>query len=132
MAKAMKTKQLTFYKANKVGLLAQISAVLAAADVNVTGLCAYQMNKRAFFMMITDNNAKAKRALKKIKTTAKEEPVIIVEMPNKVGEIEKVSAMMSEAGIDIQYMYGTAGSKRSTFCVVKTDKDAKAIKVINK
>ncbi len=132
MAKAMKAKQLTFYKANKVGLLAQISAVLAAADVNVTGLCAYQMNKRAFFMMITDNNAKAKRALKKIKTTAKEEPVIIVEMPNKVGEIEKVSAMMSEAGIDIQYMYGTAGSKRSTFCVVKTDKDAKAIKVINK
>lgn len=132
MAKAMKAKQLTFYKANKVGLLAQISAVLAAADVNITGLCAYQMNKRAFFMMITDNNAKAKRALKKIKTTAKEEPVIIVEMPNKVGEIEKVSAMMSEAGIDIQYMYGTAGSKRSTFCVVKTDKDAKAIKVINK
>lgn len=132
MAKAMKAKQLTFYKANKVGLLAQISAVLAAADVNITGLCAYQMNKRAFFMMITDNNAKAKRALKKIKTTAKEEPVIIVEMPNKVGEIEKVSAMMSEAGIDIQYMYGTAGSKRSTFCVVKTDKDVKAIKAINK
>jgi hypothetical protein len=132
MAKATKAKQLTFYKANKVGLLAEISAVLAGADLNITGLCAYQMNKRAYFMMITDNNAKAKRALKKIKTTAKEEPVILVEMPNKVGEIEKVSAMMSEAGIDIKYMYGTAGSQRSTFCVVKTDKDAKAIKVINK
>lgn len=132
MAKATKAKQLTFYKANKVGLLARISTVLAEANVNITGFCAYQMNKRAFFMMITDNNAKAKRALKKIKTTAKEEPVIVVEMPNQVGEIEKVSAMLSEAGIDIQYMYGTAGSKRSTFCVVKTDKDAKAIRVINK
>ena len=132
MAKATKAKQLTFYKANKVGLLARISTVLAEANVNITAFCAYQMNKRAFFMMITDNNAKAKRALKKIKTTAKEEPVIVVEMPNQVGEIEKVSAMLSEAGIDIQYMYGTAGSKRSTFCVVKTDKDAKAIKVINK
>jgi hypothetical protein len=132
MAKATKSKQLTFFKANKVGLLAQISAVLAAADVNITGLCAYQINKRAYFMMITDNNAKAKRALKKIKTTAKEEPVIVVEMSNKVGEIEKVSTVLSEAGIDIQYAYGTAGSKRSSFCVVKTDKDAKAIKVINK
>jgi hypothetical protein len=132
MAKATKAKQLTFYKANKVGLLARISTVLAEANVNIAGFCAYQMNKRAFFMMITDNNAKAKRALKKIKTTAKEEPVIVVEMPNQVGEIEKVSAMLSEAGIDIQYMYGTAGSKRSTFCVVKTDKDAKAIRVINK
>jgi hypothetical protein len=132
MAKATKIKQLTFDMENEVGLLAKISATLAAADINITGLCAYQMNKRAYFMMITDNNAKAKRALKKIKTTAKEEPVIVVEMSNKVGEIEKVSAVVSEAGIDIQYAYGTAGSKRSSFCVVKTDKDAKAIKVINK
>ena len=82
--------------------------------------------------MITDSNAKAKRALKKIKTTAKEEPVIVVEMPNKTGEIEKLSAELADAGIDIQYAYGTAGSKRSAFCVLKTDKDAKAIRLINK
>jgi len=132
MAKAMKSKQLTFDKENEVGLLAEISAALAAAQVNITGLCAYQMNDRAYFMMMTDNNGKAKRALKKIDTKAKDEPVIVVEMPNRVGEMEKVSAMLSEAGIDIQYVYGTAGSKRSTFCVFKTDKDAKAIRVINK
>ncbi|MBW1739685.1 MAG: hypothetical protein JRJ42_00975 [Deltaproteobacteria bacterium] len=132
MAKATKSKQLTFYKANRVGLLAEVSTALAAAGVNMTGLCAYQMNKRAYFMVMTDNNAKAKRALKKIKTTAKEEPVIVVEMTNKVGEMEKIAAKLAEAGIDIKYTYGTAGSTRSTFCVFKTDKDAKAIKVINK
>ena len=82
--------------------------------------------------MNTDGNAKAKRALKKIKTTAKEEPVIVVEIPNKTGEIEKLSAELADAGIDIQYTYRTSGSKRSAFCVVKTDNDAKAVRVINR
>jgi len=83
-------------------------------------------------MMITDSNAKAKRALKKMKATATEEPVIVVEMTNRVGELEKVAAKLAKGGIDLQYTYGTAGSKRSTFCVLKTDNDTKAIKVINK
>ncbi|MCK4389348.1 MAG: hypothetical protein KAV83_03815 [Desulfobacterales bacterium] len=132
MAKATKSKQLTLEMGNEVGLLAEISAGLAAADVNITGLCAYQMNDRAYFMMITDNNAKAKRILKKMDMAAEYEPVVAVEMPNKVGELEKVSTILAEAGIDIQYVYGTAGSKRSTFCIFKTDKDTKALKVINK
>jgi len=131
MAKARRSKQLTFYKANKVGLLSEICGTLAGAGVNISALCAYQMNKRAYFMMITDSNAKAKRALKKMKTTAKEEPVIIVEMTNRVGELEKVAVRLAEGGMDLQYTYGTAGSKRSTFCVLKTDNDAKAIKIIN-
>ena len=132
MAKATKAKQLTFYKANRVGLLAEASAALAASGVNITGLCAYQMNKRAYFMMMTDNNAKAKRALKKNKTTAKEEPVVVVEMPNKVGELKKVTDKLAETGIDIKYVYGTVGSKRSTLCVFKTGNDTKAVMVINK
>ena len=132
MAKATKTKQLTFDKENRVGLLAEVSSALAAAGVNITGLCAYQMNDRAYFMLMTDDNAKAKRALKKIDARAKEEAGVLVEMPNKVGELEKVATKLAEAGVDIEYTYGTAASKRSTFCVFKTDKDAKAIRVINK
>ena len=132
MAKATKSKQLTWDTENKVGLLAEVSAVVAAAEVSITGLCAYQMNNRAYFIMMTDDNAKAKRALKKTGMQAEYEPVVMVEMPNKVGELEKVSAILAEADIDIQYTYGTAGSKRSTFCVFKTDQDAKAIRVINK
>jgi len=132
MAKATKTKQLVFSEANRVGLLAEISATLAAGEVNITSLCAYHMNDIAHFMMLTDNNAKAKRVLKKMDMQAKYEPVVVIEMPNKVGELEKVSAILAEAGIDIHYIYGTAGAKRSTFCVLKTDKDTKAVKVINK
>ncbi|OEU53262.1 MAG: hypothetical protein BA872_07880 [Desulfobacterales bacterium C00003060] len=132
MTKATKSKQLTFEMENKVGLLAEISATLSAVEVNITALCAYQMDDRAYFMMITDDNAKAKRILKKMDIQAEYEPVVVVDMPNKAGELEKVSALLSEAGIDIHYIYGTAGAKRSTFCVFKTNKDTKVLKLINK
>jgi hypothetical protein len=67
-----------------------------------------------------------------IKTAAKEEPIILLEIANRVGELEKVAAKQAKGGIDLQYTCGTAGSKRSTFGVLKTDIDTKALRLINK
>jgi hypothetical protein len=67
-----------------------------------------------------------------MKTTAKEEPVILSEIANRVGEPEKVAVKQAKGGIELQYTYVTAGSKRSTFSVLKTDIDTTAIKIINK
>jgi hypothetical protein len=58
--------------------------------------------------------------------------VVEVEMPNKPGELQKVAKKIAEAGIDIEYMYGTAGKGKTPTCVFKTPDDQKAIRVINK
>ena len=55
-----------------------------------------------------------------------------MEIPNKVGELQKVAKKIADAGIDIYYMYGTVGTGKSSLCVFKTADDNKAIKVINK
>jgi hypothetical protein len=49
-----------------------------------------------------------------------------------VGALQKVAQKIGDAGIDIIYMYGTAGAGKSPICVFKTVDDKKAIKVINK
>ena len=67
-----------------------------------------------------------------MKTTAKEGPVILLGMANRVGELEKVAAKQAKGGIALQYAYGTAGSKRCAFGVLKTDNDTKALRLINK
>ena len=61
-----------------------------------------------------------------------EEDVVSVEMPNRPGALQKVAEKIADAGIDIIYMYGTAGTGKSPVCVFKTVDDKKAIKVINK
>jgi len=132
MAKAKKVKQITFTMPNRVGLLSEITQAVSDANVNILGIYAYEMGETAHFAMITDSIAKTKKALSSIGLEAHEEEVVSVEMPNKVGELKKVAQKISDAGINIEYVYGTTSSGKSSICVFKTSDNRKAIRVINK
>lgn len=131
MAKARKVKEISFSVPNKVGLLSEVTAAIAGARVNINAICAYAMENNAFFMLTTSSNAKAKKALAALGLGITEKDVVEVEMPNKPGELEKVAKKIADAGIDIQYVYSTAGGGKVT-CVFHSADDPKAIKVIKK
>ena len=130
MAKARKVKEISFTMSNKVGLLSEVTTAIAAAKVNVTAICAYAMENSATFMLTTDSNAKAKKALAPLAVTIEERDVVAVEVPNKSGELRKVAKKIADAGIDIEYMYATAGKGKTATCVFKTTDDNKTVKVI--
>jgi hypothetical protein len=132
MAKARKVKEISFTMADKVGLLSGVTTAIAKAKVNITAICAYAMENSATFMLTTDSNAKAKKALAPLGVAVEEADVVEVEMPNKSGELQKVARKIADGGIDIEYMYATAGKGKTATCIFKTADDVKAIKVINK
>lgn len=132
MAKARKSKQVSFTMPDRVGLLSEITTAIAKVKVNITAICAYEMEDKAFFMLSTDANARAKKALGQFGVEIREDDVISVDLPNKVGELQKVAKKIADAGININYMYGTASAGKSSICVFKTADDKKAIKLINK
>jgi hypothetical protein len=132
MAKAKKSKQLSFEMPNTVGLLAAISSAVADAKVNITAICAYGMGKKAYFMILTESSAKVKKVLGSLRTKVEEEDVVTVELPNKAGELGKVAKKIADAGVDILYLYGTAGTGKTSICVFKTANDNTAIKAVNK
>ncbi len=131
MGKAMTAKQLNFSVPNKVGLLCDLTCALADAKINIEAICAYEMEDKAYFMLVTDNNAKAKKLISQsMDAEVKVEDVIAVEMPNRAGQLEKVAEKIAEAGIDIQYLYGSPGKGKSATLIFKTDNDRKALKAI--
>jgi hypothetical protein len=132
MAKAKKSKQLSFSMRNKVGLLSEISTAITNAKVNMYAICAYGMEGKAYFMLVTDSNAKTKKALGALGADVTEDDVISVELLNKAGELQKVAKKIANAGVDINYMYGTAGSGKTSLCVFATVDDKEAIRAINK
>ncbi len=132
MAKARKVKEISFTMANRVGLLSEVTTDVAKAKVNITAICAYAMENSAFFMLTADNTAKAKKALAPLGVAIEERDVVEVEVPNKPGELQKVAKKIADEGIDIEYMYATAGTGKTATCVFKTADDSKTIKVINK
>lgn len=132
MAKARKVKQLSFTLPTRAGLLSDVTSAIADAKVNITAICAYEMARNAYFMITTDSTAKARKCLAFLRIGIEEEDVVVVEMPNKVGELQKVAKNVAKAGINIDYMYGTAATGRSSTCILKTSDDKKAIRAINR
>ena len=132
MAKATRVKEISFEMSNKVGLLSEVTAAIGGAKANITAICAYGMEGSAYFMLTTNSNAKAKKALAPLGVAIEEKDVIEVEALDKPGELQKVAKKIADAGIDIEYMYATAGSGKKETCIFMTSDNAKAIKVINK
>jgi len=130
MAKANKVKHLIFSLPSKIGLLSEVSSFITAAKINIEGICAYEMGEQGFFMLITDNNTKAKKIFSAMGADITSEEIITVEMPNKLGELQKVAKKISDAGIDITYIYGSP-AKGKMMIVLKTANDKKALKVLN-
>ena len=132
MAIAAKAKQLSFEMPNKVGLIAEISATLSKAKINIISLFGIETGDMAIIMLITSDNAAAKKLLRKMGADAGAIDVVTIEMPNKPGEFSKVSDIIARAGIDIYTVMATAGSARNSMMVLKTSDDKKVLKLLNK
>ena len=85
MAKAIKLKQLTFIVPNRVGLLSEVTTFLANGKINIEALCAYGRGQEGVFMIVTDNNAKAKKILTQMGAEVEVEEVIVVELKSGGG-----------------------------------------------
>jgi hypothetical protein len=129
MAKTTKMKQLSFSLPNRIGLLSELSSFLTAAKINIEAICAYGMGDEGYFMIVTDNNAKAKKVISQMGAEVKVEEVIAVEMPNKVGQLRQAAKRISDAGVDIDYVYGSPVQGKMTV-IFKTADEKKALKAL--
>lgn len=132
---ARTAEEITATFSDRIGLTAKVSAALAAENVNIlagTGYSASGIRRKATFTLIVDNFAKAERALEKIGADdINESSVIMVEMANKVGALERISKLIADAGINIYYFYATTSSGKTATCVLKTADDNKTIRVLH-
>ena len=131
MFKIMKLKQLAFVVPNRVGRLSELTTFLANGKINIEALCAYGRGPEGVFMIVTDNNAKAKKILTQMGAEVKTEEVIAVELPNRPGQLQKVARKVSEADVDIQYVYVSPAKGRMTV-VFKTADDKKILRALKK
>jgi len=132
---ARPAKEITATFLDSTGLTAKVAAALAAENVNIlagTGYSASGMSRKATFTLIVDDLVKAEKALDKIGADdIQESSVILVEMANKVGALERISEIIADAGINIYYFYSTTSSGKTATCVIKTADDNKTIKVLH-
>ena|SRR3989338_891064 len=129
MAKASKVKEIVATTPNKVGMLAKITNAISDAGVNIIAISAHAAGKKAKFMIVTEDNQKAMRALRKKKLIVGEKNAVSVALSNKIGSARELANKLAKAGIDLNYCYGSTGSGSESLMVFSTKNIKKALEV---
>ena len=127
-------KEIAVTVINKIGVLADISKMMADHGINVIAVTGYALNQEAKIMLVTEDNLRATDALKKSGyKSISENEVIIVELENKVGALKLVTAKLASEGIDINEVYGSVctGSCPARL-ILSTSNNEKALVSFNK
>ena len=122
-------KELVVTMPNKVGILANISKILADHGINVEGVAGYAQNNEAEIMIVADDTLRAKEALQKSGyKSIKENEIVIVDLVNKPGALKEIGSKLASENIDLKYVYGTAcPSGCPARLVLATSDNAKAV-----
>ena len=126
---AQKLKELQFETPNKVGVLCKVTCVLKEAKVNILHAWACGEGAKGQFGIVTSNNAKAKKALKSLKISAREKEVLAVTLSHKVGSLERIAHKLAKAGVSLTCLSATSAGNRVTV-LFNTKNNAKAQKLV--
>ena len=133
MEKAKLEKHVVAITDNQAGMFAEVASVLAEAKVNLKAICAWSMQDKAHFAILTNNNAKAIQALKAKGFQVEEQEVVTMNLQDKVGSAAEIAKKIQARGINLDYVYGTTcGCPNSTALLVLVSKEnAKLVSALN-
>lgn len=127
----MFVKQLSVFLENTEGRLDEVLKIIAQGGVNLLSASLADTMEYGVLRLISAEPEKAKQILKEAGFAARIDEVIAVVVPDAVGSLAKVIAMIHAAGVNISYIYGLSIDGEGAPIVIKTDDNAKAINLLN-
>jgi hypothetical protein len=130
MEKVTKEKQIVVTADNKLGMLAEVTGLIADQHVNIENFCAYANGDKVVFGFLTSDNEKAKNALQAKGYRVEETEVILLRLWNRSGSLASVTSKLKPHGIHLDHVFGTSsqGGERMTL-VFSSDDNEKAAEV---
>ncbi|MCF7907866.1 MAG: hypothetical protein K9L86_03185 [Candidatus Omnitrophica bacterium] len=129
--KAKKATELLLIADNKVGKLAEISQQVKENGLNIQAISAWAFDDKAYFRLVASDSSKARETLQGL-GKLEEREVLIVDMPDEVGQLFLLTSKLKDSNIDIRYIYGTASQPGSSAIVVlSSDSNEKALEIIS-
>jgi hypothetical protein len=127
----LRTTQFSVTLPNKRGQLGALSRCLADAKVNIIALSVIECTEAGTVRLVVNKPEAAAAALKDSGLPAVETEVLVAALPNKVGVLADVCAMLSKARVNINFAYGSTGKGRGmTHVVIGCSSMARAEKAL--
>ena len=127
----MQIKQMSIFVENKAGRLAEITAVLAEANVDIRAISIADTSDFGILRLIVDHPDEAVEALKKAGMTVSLTSVIAIGIHDRPGEFAKAMRILADEHIAIEYMYAfISRDKGKAFVILRVDDDQRAVSVL--
>jgi hypothetical protein len=98
-------EQISVFLENKAGRLAEVTRILAEADINIRALSLADTSDFGILRLIVNDNNKAKEELKKAGFTVAKTDVAAVEVSDQPGGLHHILRILQKANVNVEYMY---------------------------
>ena len=126
----MSVKQISVFLENKPGTLKGMTAALAKNDINIRALSLSDTKDFGIVRMLVDDVYVATNVLKDEGFIASLTPVLVYEISDETGGLDKLLVHFDEAKVNIEYMYAFAG-KNAAYMIFRVADTKKAETVLH-
>lgn len=127
----MTIKQISVFVENKTGRMAEITQTIGSANVDIRALSVADTSDFGILRLIVDNPEEAVAALKEAGMTVSITDVIGVGIDDKPGAFAKAVKVLSDADINIEYMYAfISRTKGKAYVIIRVEDVEKGIEVL--
>jgi len=127
----MFVEQISIFVENTEGRLAEVTAILRDANVNIRALSLADTTDFGVLRLIVNDNDKAEQALKKEGFTVGRTKVMAVEIDDKPGGLNKVLDPLCENEVNVEYMYAFANPQcKNAIMMFRFNDYDKALKIL--
>lgn len=118
-------QQISIFMENTTGRLAETTALLAQAGINLRAISIADTADFGILRLVTDQPQAALDLLRSAGMTAKETDVIGVEVRDHPGELARVMALFRDEGVNIEYLYASLERKKDMAVIIFKVADVK-------
>lgn len=123
-------RQLTVVASDRVGLLADVSEVLASKGLNLDSISVETAGKSAIIHLSCPNIPEARKCLKEAGFRVVDEDSVLLRLKDQPGEVARISRLLADKKISIKNMYILDAEGGEKILAVSTDNNADAKRLL--
>jgi len=125
-------RQLSIAIENRPGRLAAIGRLMAGQGINIKDICVVDNVEQGMIRLITSDPSACKTLLSSEGHIAVEADVLVLILKDLPGQLETVCSALDNAGINIDYAYGSDDAREEEMrLIIKVSNLKKAAEVIS-
>ena len=127
----MKLEQISVFLENRAGQLAELIHALAEEGIDILGLSLADTSDFGILRLVVLDGRRAIEALMRRGFATGKTAVLAVALKNEAGALDSLLALLSKAGVNVEYMYGCSSSQPGQAAMIfRFDKTDEALRLL--